>query len=88
VAAFGALNDHQGHPAAPVPAAPQSRVAVDRVPVPPVVVEALVAQGIDAGLTEEQAEAESRNPQKRAAALAAVQANWARGYLARRNRSS
>ena len=63
-------------------------VAVDRVPVPPVVVEALVAQGIDAGLTEEQAEAESRNPQKRAAALAAVQANWARGYLARRNRSS
>src|SRR4051794_1757686 len=51
----------------------------------PVVIEALIAQSIDAGRTEEQAEKESRNRKKVATALADVVEHWARWYLTKRS---
>jgi hypothetical protein len=50
----------------------------------PVVVEALIAQGLDAGMSEDAAGRESRNRKKVAADLADVVEHWARRYLSER----
>jgi hypothetical protein len=51
-----------------------------------VVIEALIAQGEDAGMTEDEAGRQSRNRKKVAADLANVIEQWARRYLAERAR--
>lgn len=61
-------------------------VIVPLVRTDPLVIEALIAQAVDAGLTESEAEAESRDRMKVAAALAAINLAWAKMYLARRIR--
>lgn len=61
-------------------------VIVPLIETPPIVIEALIAQGIDAGLSEKQAGAESRDRMKVAAALSVINFDWAKMYLARRNR--
>ena len=50
----------------------------------PLVKEALIQQGIDAGLTREKAEAEAEDRTKVAEALAAINLEWARRYLGRK----
>jgi hypothetical protein len=50
----------------------------------PVVIEALIAQSVDAGHTEDEAAKQSRNRKKVAADLADVIEQWARTYLAER----
>jgi hypothetical protein len=59
---------------------------VRRVPiyVGEVVLEALIAQGLDAGMTEEEACRQSRNRKLVGAALASLIEEWARRYLAER----
>ncbi|MGO4506023.1 hypothetical protein AB4Z51_03315 [Bradyrhizobium sp. 2TAF36] len=52
-----------------------------------VVIEALIAQGEDAGLTEDEAGRQSRNRKKVAADLANIVETWARTYLAERAKS-
>jgi hypothetical protein len=49
-----------------------------------VVIEALIAQSLDAGHTEDEAGKQSRNRKRVAADLAAIIDEWARRYLARR----
>lgn len=51
-----------------------------------VVIEALIAQGEDAGMTEDEAGRESRNRKKVAVILADVVEKWAHRYLAERAR--
>jgi len=64
----------------------KAKESVAGVRVTPLVRRALAAQGVDAGLTEEQAEAESHDHERVAVLLGAVTEGWARGYLARRKR--
>jgi hypothetical protein len=59
---------------------------IRRVPiyVGEVVIEAIIAQGLDAGMSEGESCRQSRNRKRVAAALASLIDTWARRYLAER----
>ena len=56
------------------------------VRVRPVVIDALIAQGVDSGLTEAEAEAETRDRAKVADLLDQNSVEWAQRYLEERKR--
>jgi hypothetical protein len=64
----------------------RERGGIRRVPITygPLVIEAIIAQGLDAGMSEDAAGRESRSRQAVARTLANVIEEWARRYLSER----
>jgi hypothetical protein len=64
----------------------RERGGIRRVPIliGEIVIEAIIAQGIDAGMSADEACRQSRNRKQVAAALASLISEWARTYLAAR----